>query len=241
MGFRDSRRAFGANQVRGFAKHLEPGDFLLVDNPTLVNSAIRHLSWSTYGHAILYLGPLSARGQHQAMEMPYKLGALADFLWDEDTTRVMGVHCHRLGKADRVKIVLTALKYAEAASKGRVRYDPTVILQAMGTVVTSPIHAVLGNASHASQGALAGATYIAESYGDAASLAGRVSAWAKDWKYLPNLSCAALVTYMHWSGAGYRTLGRGSNPAYAQPKELEARVRATPHHFKKAFEVKFGH
>ena len=112
--------------------------------------------------------------------------------------------------------------------------------RAYSSTATSPIHGALGNDNRIAQGALASATHVAENMGDYASLPKRAMSWAKGEKYLPNLSCAALITYIHWSGAGYRTLGRGSDPAYAQPKELETRVRSTPGHFKKAFEVKFG-
>ena len=241
MGFRNTERHVQNNRMYSVLRRMKPGDFFLVDNPTLVNKAIRGLSFGTYGHAVLYLGSISPRHHHQAMEMPFKLGWITDFLWHDNTRRIMGVHCHRLSNADRMKIVVTALEYAAAASRGKVHYDPSVVLQAMGTIVTAPIHSLAGRESSAAQGALAGATHMAENVADWFYAAGRVKAWMSNEKYLPNLSCAALITYLHWSAAGYRTLGRGSDPHYAQPKELETRVRSTPHHFKIAFEVKFGH
>ncbi len=219
---------------------LKPGDILLTDAGSGLNTLVQVLTDIPAGHAMLYTGHTYRRyagKKHYVIDHPplKERSALAHFE-DSKVIRVIGIHCKKLSDAQR-KVMMD---FARSLT-GQVGYNGGMLmLQGLRAILRSVDDRLLtGKAMTAKELKTA---IIKKLYGERQAVDSTVLKYLNRWingttEYDRSLTCSAAVAVAHEIvGAPITTMTART----VGTQDIWRAMQHKPHRYKKAFDIKFG-
>lgn len=206
-------------------RKLSPGDFIIANNPTFINAAIRVTSSMPFGHGILYMGRKSSGGLY-GLEVPLRLETVSHIFSPTAkhgaTHSAAFVHCKGLSQEQRTRILGIALEFyndkKKAGSDGYDRFG--ALLHASGSIAASIHIGIVEN--------IPGSRQVSEALGVdpqdvrdltalPATIYGEASAMVKRF---PNLTCSGLISFAHAVAGNIIVKGSLRDAHTTSPRDL---------------------
>ncbi len=206
-------------------RRLSPGDFIIANNPTLINAAIRVTSSMPFGHGILYMGRKSNGGLY-GLEVPLRLETLSHIFSPTAkhgaTHSAAFVHCKGLSWEQRNRIREIALEfYRDKKKAGSDGYDRLgALLHAGGSLAASfgiGVVETIPGSSRAAEALGINPQDIRDVTALPATVYGEASALIKRF---PNLTCSGLISFAHAVAGNIIVKGSLRDAHTTSPRDL---------------------
>ncbi len=202
--------------------HIKPADFVLTNSGTFANQAVRVVSDTDYGHALLYMGRIYRKDAF--LELPIMLHAPSEIFNHDGCSKAAFVQGKRLSDKQRSAIVDYAKSYYEAKKDSSVRsydivgtgYQAAAKLAVTTATTFNPALKLLNDRAEQELTALANVPL---------TFRNELFSFLSDH---PSVNCAGLITWCHAKADHIIDEAKLSRPHTSSPKQLWEAVKAHP-------------